>query len=364
MLFAFLVGLVQTVPVETVAPVAAGVMFAGAALVALMRKHKVKNKELADQLGVPVKEVTAARKYGITDPQKGQLWNTTIASKPVPEKKSRRRRRKSQQTAEQAQEVPAAEPSQEAPAEASPPVETGDTAPVQKLLLPPNLAALTRLVAKNQHSRFGATTGVHLSTTADGGFRAEATDGRVLGIVTGKLADASKYPDVPPLQCAPNGQLQGTIPADVWSRAFKAVPNPRKVSPILGNLAVVFGNNQATLVSTDLENVNVLTPRLVEGRFPDTDKIVPKDKARLSVNVDAKLLIELLQTAMAFSSPDQNNRVTIEFYDAKRPFVVRSSTDDGPDFLGMAVPLVIEGQKKKAFSGVHEAQPAAEKEAA
>jgi len=168
---------------------------------------------------------------------------------------------------------------------------------------------------------------------------------------------------VPALQSAPNGQLQGTIPAEVWSKAFKAVPNPRKVNPILGNLAVVLGNNQATLVSTDLDNVNVLTPRLVEGRFPDTDKIVPKDKPRLSVSVDAKLLIDLLQTAVAFSSADENNRVTMNFYDAKRPFVVRSSTAEGPDFLGMAVPLVIEGQRKeREFSGA--AQPAAEREAA
>jgi hypothetical protein len=146
MLFAFLFGLVQTVPIETVAPVAAGVVFTGAALVALMRKHGVKNKELAEQLGIPGKEVTAARKYGIMDPEKGQLWNTAITSKPIPEKKSRKRRRKNQQTAEQVQEVPA-DSSQEAqaPAEENPHVETGDTAPVPMLLLPPSLAALAKL---------------------------------------------------------------------------------------------------------------------------------------------------------------------------------------------------------------------------
>ena len=70
MLFAFVLALVQNVPAETVAPVVAGIGITATALIALMRKHRIKNKELAEQIGLSGKEVTQARKYGITDPEK------------------------------------------------------------------------------------------------------------------------------------------------------------------------------------------------------------------------------------------------------------------------------------------------------
>jgi hypothetical protein len=330
MLFAFL-ALVQAVPPETAAPVVAGLGLTAAALVALMRKHRIKSKELADQLRVSGKEVSQARKFGITDSEKAQKWQNAIASRPAPEPRSRRRRHR--QRAEERQEPAVLQAANQS----------------QRLLLPANLAGLVRLAARQPHCRFGATTGVRLSATSDGGYRAEVTNGRVLGIVTGKQpADPQEYPEVPALAAAPTGESQGTIPADVWSRAFKTVPRKSAVKPILGNLVAVLGKDQATLVSTDLENVNVLTPRLVEGRFPDTGKIVPKDKPRLRINVDAKLLIDLLQVASGFSSEEQNNKITMEFFDSSRPFVVRSRTDEGQEFTGMLVPLVPDKAQEKA----------------
>ena len=131
----------------------------------------------------------------------------------------------------------------------------------------------------------------------------------------------------------------GTIPAEVWSKAFKGVPR-RPVKPVLGTVAAVLGKDQATLVSTDLENANVQSPRLVEGRWPNTDQVFPKGKPRFTINVDAKLLIDLLQVAMAFSSQDHNNKVTMEFHDRNQPFAVRTKSDEGQEFSGLIVPLV------------------------
>ena len=130
----------------------------------------------------------------------------------------------------------------------------------------------------------------------------------------------------------------GTIPAEVWSKAFKGVPR-RPVKPVLGTVAAVLGKDQATLVSTDLENANVQSPRLVEGRWPNTDQVFPKGKPRFTINVDAKLLIDLLQVAMAFSSQDHNNKVTMEFHDRNQPFAIRTKSDDGQEFSGLIVPL-------------------------
>jgi DNA polymerase III sliding clamp (beta) subunit (PCNA family) len=151
--------------------------------------------------------------------------------------------------------------------------------------------------------------------------------------------DPQDYPDVPALESAPQGETVGTIPAEVWSKAFKGVPR-RPVKPVLGTVAAVLGKDQATLVSTDLENANVQSPRLVEGRWPTTDQVFPKGKPRFTVNVDAKLLIDLLQVAMAFSSQDRNNKVTMEFHDRNQPFAIRTRSDEGQEFSGLIVPLV------------------------
>src|SRR5262249_39790620 len=89
----------------------------------------------------------------------------------------------------------------------------------------------------------------------------------------------------------------------------------RPAKPVLGTVAAVLGKDQATLVSTDLENANVQSPRLVEGRWPNTDQVFPKGKPRFTINVDARLLIDLLHVGLAFSSQDHNNKVTMELHD-------------------------------------------------
>jgi hypothetical protein len=341
-MFAFLFALAEVVQSAiannpgAVAAAATAVALTGSALVALMRKHRAKNKELAEQLGISGKEVTQARKSGIDDPDQAARWQNAITSRPIPERRSRRRRknRQAEQQGATNQETPATGPESQSDPNYQP-----QTPLPQKLLLPANLAVLVKAAAREQHCRFGATTGIRLTATRDG-YQAEATNGRILARVKGAMPfDPQDYPDVPALQSAPQGETVGTIPAEVWSKAFKGVPR-RPVKPVLGTVAAVLGKDQATLVSTDLENANVQSPRLVEGRWPNTDQVFPKGKPRFTINVDAKLLIDLLQVATAFSSQDHNNKVTMEFHDRNQPFAIRTRSDDGQEFSGLIVPLV------------------------
>jgi len=322
-----------------VAAAATAVAITGSALVALMRKHKIKNKELAEQLGVSGKEVTQARKSGIDDPDQAARWQNAITSRPIPESRSRRRRHKNRHAEQQGaadQGTPATGPETQPDSNTYQPHKPLP----QKLLLPANLAVLVKAAAREQHCRFGATTGIRLTATKDG-YQAEATNGRILARVKGAMPfDPQDYPGVPALESAPQGETVGTIPAEVWSKAFKGVPR-RPVKPVLGTVAAVLGKDQATLVSTDLENANVQSPRLVEGRWPNTDQVFPKGKPRFTINVDAKLLIDLLQVAMAFSSQDHNNKVTMEFHDRNQPFAIRTKSDEGQEFSGLIVPLAI-----------------------
>ena len=345
-MFAFLFALADVVQNAVannpgaVAAAATAVALTGSALVALMRKHRVKNKELAEQLGITGKEVTQARKSGIDDSDKAARWQNAITSRPIPEPRSRRRRHKNRQAqTEQAAtepEAPATGPDSQSDSNTYQPQKPLP----QKLLLPANLAVLVKAAAREQHCRFGATTGIRLTATRDG-YQAEATNGRILARVKGAMPfDPQDYPEVPALESAPQGETVGTIPAEVWSKAFKGVPR-RPVKPVLGTVAAVLGKDQATLVSTDLENANVQSPRLVEGRWPNSDQVFPKGKPRFTINVDAKLLIDLLQVATAFSSQDHNNKVTMEFHDRNQPFAIRTKSDEGQEFSGLMVPLAI-----------------------
>ncbi|HMF19633.1 MAG TPA: hypothetical protein VKE98_20670, partial [Gemmataceae bacterium] len=243
-MFAFLFALAEVVQNAVannpgaVAAAATAVAITGSALVALMRKHKIKNKELAEQLGISGKEVTQARKSGIDDPDQAARWQNAITSRPIPERRSRRRRHKNRQAEQQATDQGTAA----GPETQSDPNYQPQTPLPQKLLLPANLAVLVKAAAREQHCRFGATTGIRLAATRDG-YQAEATNGRILARVKGAMPfDPQDYPDVPALASAPQGETVGTIPAEVWSKAFKGVPR-RPVKPVLGTVAAVLGKD-------------------------------------------------------------------------------------------------------------------------
>jgi hypothetical protein len=115
-MFAFLFALTEVVQNAVannpgaVAAAATAVAITGSALVALMRRHKTKNKDLSEQLGISTKEVTQARKSGIVDPDQAARWQNAITSKPIPEPRSRRRRHKNRQAEQEEatdQEAPA-----------------------------------------------------------------------------------------------------------------------------------------------------------------------------------------------------------------------------------------------------------------
>src|SRR4051794_8174255 len=61
------------------------------------------------------------------------------------------------------------------------------------VVLPPNLKALAVLTADQGHARFAATSCVRLTQEPSGLYRAEATDGYVLGIARGPSLES---PDV------------------------------------------------------------------------------------------------------------------------------------------------------------------------
>lgn len=201
------------------------------------------------------------------------------------------------------------------------------------LLLPANLGSLAKLCSK-ENPRY-ATTGLRVRSTKEG-YRIDATDGKRLGIVTGPVDDAADYPPVPALATAPNGEAEAFVQAGVFEKVCKTVCKRGK--PILGNVATVLGKDVATLATTDLENFNVQSPRNVQGRFPNTDDVFPKEKRKASFFVDATMLADMLKVAKEFSAEGQG-KVEVIVYAADKPIEIRSQNEKGQKFRGLIMPL-------------------------
>src|SRR5215831_18532837 len=93
------------------------------------------------------------------------------------------------------------------------------------LLLPKNLEVLERLAAESGTigGRLGGLASVRLTVTADG-YRAEATNGKVLGIVTGPAGSPDKFPTAALPATASDTATEALVPGDAWKEAFKGLP--------------------------------------------------------------------------------------------------------------------------------------------
>jgi DNA polymerase III sliding clamp (beta) subunit (PCNA family) len=200
-------------------------------------------------------------------------------------------------------------------------------------LLPRNLQSLANVCRTDGHLWQG---GVRLITT-DGGYRAEATDGRRLARVVAEYPNKPEdYPVIAALDSAPNGQHETTIPADAWKAAFKAIPKQkrRNSKPILENVAVVQGEKVTSLAST----TSFTQPENLTGRWPDTDRVIPDWPAVASVRVNAKALAELLSVAGNFA--DENFTVTLHVHAKDAPIkLTASDPSKGQEFVGLLMPL-------------------------
>jgi DNA polymerase III sliding clamp (beta) subunit (PCNA family) len=199
------------------------------------------------------------------------------------------------------------------------------------ILLPANLSHVTKCCTDTRY----VMAAVRVAATEDG-YRVEATDGRRLARVDGTNAgDPSKFPEIPALTTAPNEASEALIPAKIFAKACKDV-NTRLSGPEERRaLAVRLGKDVSTLAAIDEDGGSLVRqPRNVEGRFPDTDRVMPTDEPLASIMVDAAMLAELLQVAAQFA--DQGY-VTIDLF-TKGPARI-TGKNASQKFTGLIMPV-------------------------
>jgi hypothetical protein len=210
------------------------------------------------------------------------------------------------------------------------------------ILLPRNLAVLTKLCSKE--SPRWATTAIMVKRTDDG-YEVAATNGRVAGIVTGTSDDANDFPNIPGIESAPNGEATALVQAAAFAAALKAIPK-RTYKAILDNAICVLGKNETTMGSTNLEASNVAPIRNVEGRFPPIREVFPIKTPLASLNIDPKLMIDLLSVAKEFTN-EEDKCVTLEFH-GEEAVTIMHSKNATQKFRGAIMPL--SNVPKKTYS--------------
>src|SRR4030095_9992107 len=172
------------------------------------------------------------------------------------------------------------------------------------LFIPRSLCALKRVAAKSEHARFGATQGIRIANIR-GLYRAEATDGHRAIIVQGLTP--TEEPPWPGFKELPDDACEALILPKDLERACKvgeAVLQSRFDSVGLAT--------QGNAVSLGLGTDVVSAPK-VEGRFPKTDQVIPKQRPLFTFRVDPKTLAETL-LAIADLLPDGARGVQCFYY--------------------------------------------------
>ena len=132
----------------------------------------------------------------------------------------------------------------------------------------------------------------------------------------------------------------GLIPLSAIAKA-SANSSKSKVLPILENIAVQFDGATATLTTTDLENTDVVSTRVVEGNFPDYQQIMPKEAPTFRFAVNAKYLKEMAAYFQKHTN-DKSSKVILEFSDPTKPLIMRAIVGNNQKAVGIIMPLRID----------------------
>lgn len=195
-----------------------------------------------------------------------------------------------------------------------------------------NLKELASLTADYEHVRFDATTGVRLLDLDNGLYRAEATDGRVLGIVQGP-SDPTACPFPDPL----DGVRELVIGSNDWTKAFALDKNAKTIAAISdGKRAVQF----CSLTQT-------LRGQPVEGRYPEVNRVIPTGTPLFTVKVNILYFMRILKVCAAFCEEGCKS-VDMHYYGSKAGVIGFScrNAEHGQTLDALLVPLIFREEQK------------------
>lgn len=203
--------------------------------------------------------------------------------------------------------------------------------------IPKRASAIVALAAKED---VRAMNNVRIRTEPNGRFRIEATDGRALGIIRGTSLPSKEEGEAAQNLQAPESLLtESLIHSKVLTEVFKAVPKARKNTPE-GSLGLLLASPEVLAQAGQ----HVVRLPVADGRFPDTDIVLPKAPAPVSITINPWLLIELLKVAAQIADLREGQPVVhLLLWPGKgnegHPMGIVANAPNGLSFDGLLMPL-------------------------
>jgi hypothetical protein len=178
------------------------------------------------------------------------------------------------------------------------------------VFLPRVAAHVVKAAAKDAH-RY-AMNGVQILDPGDGTYRLEATDGKRAVILRGYNLDESLVPLIPELH--EEESSVGIVPAADWLEGFKMIPKEKGWRRVEFPLGIRLGKTTYTMGTSGAQRQG----GLLEGRFPEIERVLPGNEAKFTIAVNPQLLAELLMIAKHMCG-EGNQRVLLHFYGPEVP---------------------------------------------
>jgi len=159
--------------------------------------------------------------------------------------------------------------------------------------------------------------------------RTVATDGRMLIEVSTKKVSKEDLPEnIKPTELTHPVILEKDAVKQLLSSIPKKVPYELLKGCFVSNL----DDNTAEFVITDLYKVNSSILHIVEGSYPDIDRVKPRDSAKFSITLNPEMLYKIAKKFKDFGYID------IEFRDPEEPIVMKAEKD-GQKIEALIMPI-------------------------
>lgn len=133
-----------------------------------------------------------------------------------------------------------------------------------------------------------------------------------------------------------------SIPADTCERMKKSLPKKMNHLPILKNAMLSRNGEEKTrfLISTDLENKNIISFNPVEATFPDYERLFPKKEPKAVISINPDYLVMIGKFISNCQKQNGQKSVTLEIHGTTEPiYFYANDMGQGRTIDGLIMPV-------------------------
>lgn len=164
----------------------------------------------------------------------------------------------------------------------------------------------------------------------------EATDGHMMLRVRAGSPEADGFPEG--VGQVVENLRPFTCPTESAEKLRKVIPKGKRFPQLEGAVLVKDEADTVEFRTTDLETVDSVTARKLDGEFPKTDQVMPEGEPLVTVYLSGVLLERVIKAAKEMGGP-KNLPLKFEIRDEGSPVVVSLKDEDGDVLTGLIMPV-------------------------